>query len=125
MIRERAGQGAEARAAYEGALAADSAFYGARFRLGVLAFAAPDTTTALAMMERAINNSSGEGDLVLDLFLGSGSTLIACERVGRRCAGLELDPQYAEIAIRRWEAFTGETAVIERRAERAGSRRKS
>jgi DNA modification methylase len=65
----------------------------------------------LALMERAIRNSSREGDLVLDLFLGSGSTLIACERTGRICAGLEIDPRYVDVAIRRWEAFTGETAV--------------
>ena len=64
----------------------------------------------LALVERAIENSSRPGDVVLDLFLGSGSTLIAAERTGRVCYGMEIDPHYASIVIARWEAFTGETA---------------
>ncbi|MGD0020261.1 MAG: site-specific DNA-methyltransferase [Candidatus Limnocylindrales bacterium] len=65
------------------------------------------TMKPLPLMERAISNSSREGDLVLDPFLGSGSTLIACERTGRVCAGIEIDPIYAEVAVRRWERFSG------------------
>jgi len=65
----------------------------------------------LALMERAIANSSQARDLVLDLFLGSGSTLIACERTNRRCLGLELDPVYVDVALARWERFSGEVAV--------------
>jgi DNA modification methylase len=65
------------------------------------------TMKPLPLVERAIENSSRPGDLVLDLFLGSGSTLIAAERTGRVCYGLELDPHYCSIAIARWEAFTG------------------
>ncbi len=65
----------------------------------------------LALMERAIANSSQACDLVLDLFLGSGSTLIACERTNRRCLGLELDPVYVDVALARWERFSGEVAV--------------
>jgi len=65
----------------------------------------------LALMERAIGNSSRDGDLVLDVFLGSGSTLIACERTGRVCAGIELDPLYVDVAVRRWEHWSGEVAV--------------
>jgi DNA modification methylase len=61
-------------------------------------------------MERAINNSSKPGDLVLDLFAGSGSTLIACERTGRRCSAVELDPRYADVILARWERFAGESA---------------
>ncbi len=64
----------------------------------------------LPLMERAISNSSREGDLVLDLFLGAGSTLIAAERTGRTCLGLELDPRYCDVSLARWEAFTGEQA---------------
>jgi DNA modification methylase len=64
----------------------------------------------LPLMERAISNSSREGDLVLDLFLGAGSTLIAAERTGRQCLGLELDPRYCDVSLARWEAFTGEQA---------------
>ena len=48
--------------------------------------------------------------MVLDLFLGSGSTLIAAERTGRVCYGVEIDQHYASIVLARWEAFTGETA---------------
>jgi len=69
------------------------------------------TTKPLALVERAIENSSLPGDLVYDLFLGSGSTLIGCERTGRVCYGMEIDETYASIVLARWEAFTGETAV--------------
>ena len=68
------------------------------------------TTKPLALIERTLENSSRPGDLVLDLFLGSGSTVIASERTGRVCLGMELDPHYCAVAIARWEAFTGETA---------------
>ena len=50
---------------------------------------------------------------MLDTFLGSGTTLIACERSGRICYGMELEPAYVDVAIKRWEAFTGETALRE------------
>ena len=69
------------------------------------------TMKPLELMERALKNSSQEGDVVFDPFLGSGSTLIACDRTGRICAGLEIDPVFAEVTIRRWEQFTGGTAV--------------
>jgi DNA modification methylase len=65
------------------------------------------TMKPLALVERAIENSSRPGDLVLDLFLGSGTTVIAAERTGRICYGMELDPHYCRIVIARWEAFTG------------------
>jgi DNA modification methylase len=68
------------------------------------------TVKPLALVERALENSSRPGDRVLDLFLGSGSTLVAAERTGRRCYGLELDPAYASVALARLEAFTGEEA---------------
>lgn len=54
--------------------------------------------------------SSREGDVVSDLFLGSGSTLIAAERTGRVCHAMELDPHYTQVAVLRWESFTGEKA---------------
>jgi DNA modification methylase len=63
------------------------------------------------LMERAVRNSSPEGGLVLDVFLGSGSTLIAADRTGRVCAGIELDPIYVDVALARWERFSGRTAV--------------
>jgi DNA modification methylase len=68
----------------------------------------------LALVERAITNSSQPGDVVLDLFLGSGTTLIAAERTGRVCHAVELDPHYVDVAVARWEAFTGEHAEVER-----------
>lgn len=71
------------------------------------------TTKPLALVERAIENSSVPGDAVLDLFLGSGSTLIAAERTGRICRGVELDPRYVDVAVMRWESFTGLTAEKE------------
>ncbi len=68
------------------------------------------TTKPVDLVQRAIDNSSQPGDVVLDLFVGSGTTLIAAERTGRVCHALELDPAYVDVAISRWEAFTGETA---------------
>ena len=68
------------------------------------------TMKPLPLMERAIANSSISGDLVLDPFAGSGSTLIGCERTGRRCAAIELDPRYVDVVLARWERFSGETA---------------
>ena len=69
------------------------------------------TSKPLALVERAIENSSRPGDTVLDLFLGSGTTLIACERSGRVARTIEIDPRYVLTAIRRWEAHSGEKAV--------------
>ena len=72
------------------------------------------TMKPLELVERGIENSSRPGDVVLDLFLGSGTTLIAAERTGRSCRGVELDPRYVDIAVARWEAFTGGRARLER-----------
>lgn len=52
------------------------------------------------------------GENVLDLFLGSGSTLIACEKTGRRCFGMEIDPKYCDVILSRWEQFTGKVAAL-------------
>ncbi len=65
------------------------------------------TMKPLPLIERAISNSSDPGAIVLDPFLGSGSTLIACERTGRISAGIEIDPRYCDVIVVRWEAFTG------------------
>jgi DNA modification methylase len=72
--------------------------------------AAHPTMKPLPLIERAIENSSSPGDIVLDLFLGSGSTLIAAERTGRVCYGTELDPHYGSVVLARWESFTGKEA---------------
>jgi len=68
------------------------------------------TMKPVSLIERAIRNSSRRGDAVLDPFGGSGSTLIACEKTGRRARLVELVPQYVDVTIRRWEAYTGREA---------------
>lgn len=68
------------------------------------------TMKPVALMCEAISNSSQEGEIVLDPFLGSGSTLIACEKMGRVCHGIELDPRYVDSAIARWEEYTKQKA---------------
>jgi DNA modification methylase len=68
------------------------------------------TVKPVAMVADAILDCSARGEIVLDAFLGSGTTVIAAERVGRRCCGLELDPCYVDTVIRRWQALTGENA---------------
>jgi hypothetical protein len=60
----------------------------------------------------AISHSSKPGGTVVDLFMGSGSTLIACEQTGRRCYGMEISPAYCDVILRRWEEFTGGTAEV-------------
>ncbi len=71
------------------------------------------TMKPVTLCERAMENSSNTNDLVIDPFLGSGTTLIGAERTGRRCYGMELDPRYCRVIIARWEAFAGEKAVRE------------
>ena len=65
------------------------------------------------MMQNAIKNSSDQNGLCIDLFLGSGSTLIACEKTNRKCYGMELDPHYCDVIIKRWEQFTGKVAKLD------------
>jgi DNA modification methylase len=68
------------------------------------------TMKPVALIQRAIINSSDPGDIVLDLFGGSGSTMIACENTNRRCYMMELDAHYVEVIIKRWESLTNLTA---------------
>ena len=68
------------------------------------------TVKPVAMIADAILDCSVRGDIVLDGFLGSGTTVIAAERTGRRCYGIELDPGYVDTIIRRWQALTGGSA---------------
>lgn len=65
------------------------------------------TMKPVALIENAILNSSERGGIVLDLFLGSGSTLIAAEKTGRVCYGMELDPHYCDVIVQRWVDYTG------------------
>ena len=69
------------------------------------------TVKPVAMVADAILDCSARGDTVLDGFLGIGTTLIAAERTGRRCCGLELDPHYVDTIIRRWQNLTGGSAL--------------
>ena len=69
------------------------------------------TMKPIRLIARLIKNSSRPGELVLDLFGGSGSTLIACEQIDRRCKMMEYDPKYASVIIDRWEEFTGKKAI--------------
>lgn len=69
------------------------------------------TVKPVALVADAIKDVSRRGDLVLDGFAGSGSTIIAAQRTGRHCCAIELDPGYVEVAIRRWQALTGEEAI--------------
>lgn len=68
------------------------------------------TQKPVAIPERAIKNSSNPKNKVLDLFGGSGSTLLACEKLARKCYMMELDPRYVDVIIERWENFTGKKA---------------
>lgn len=76
------------------------------------------TVKPLAMLEDALLDLTNIGDLVLDPFLGSGSTLVAAAKTGRVCRGLELDPLYVDVVIRRFEAATGVPAVLAETGER-------
>ena len=69
------------------------------------------TEKPIAIPAMAVTHSSKSGDNVLDLFGGSGSTLIACEQLNRTCYMMELDPKYCDVIVRRWEEFTGKKAV--------------
>lgn len=70
------------------------------------------TEKPVAVPNMAIVHSSKQGDVVLDLFGGSGSTLIACEQTGRKCFMMELDPHYIDVIVKRWEDFTGQKAEL-------------
>ncbi len=69
----------------------------------------------LELVERSLINSSLPNDVVLDPFCGSGTTIIACERLGRRCRAIEIEPGYAAVALERWAIMTGEIPIIELR----------
>jgi DNA modification methylase len=73
------------------------------------------TLKPVELVADAILDSSARGDLILDAFLGSGTTIIAAERTGRICYGIELDPRYVDTIVRRWQSFTGQSAILESR----------
>jgi DNA modification methylase len=69
------------------------------------------TVKPVALVADALMDSTARGDIVLDPFLGSGTTLIAAQRVARVCYGIEIDPLYVDAIVRRWQAFTGLSAI--------------
>lgn len=75
------------------------------------------TQKPIKLSEFAIRNTTERGDIVLDLFGGSGSTLIACEQMDRRCRMMEYDPAYCDVIVDRWEKFTGNKAKLIRGVE--------
>ena len=70
------------------------------------------TQKPVELIERALNNSSKTGDIIIDCFGGSGSTMIAAEKIGRHTRLMELDPKYCDVIVKRWEDFTGKKAVL-------------
>jgi DNA modification methylase len=106
-----AGSGRPGRGRHDG-----SRWYGDNSQGSVLSFPKPaanrdhPTQKPVGLVEQCLANSSGPGDLVYDPFLGSGTTLVAAETLGRRCYGLEIEPRYCQVVIERWQALTGHAA---------------
>ena len=90
--------------------------------LKVIFWLSTPTPKPVALIVDAIKDSTARGDLVLDPFLGSGTAVIAAERSGRRCYGLELDPLYVDTIIRRWQRQTKLNAVHVESGETFNSR---
>lgn len=67
----------------------------------------------IEMWSFAITNHSKRDALLYEPFSGSGTTIIACEQTGRRCYAMELSPHYVDVAVRRWQLLTGQTAILE------------
>jgi DNA modification methylase len=105
------GEGRPGRGAHEG-----TRWYGDHSQSSVLEYPKPaanrlhPTAKPVGLVAQCVANSSARGDLIYEPFAGSGSTLIACEELGRRCAAIEIDPAYAQGILERWQAFTGRTA---------------
>lgn len=95
---------------------ASHGWYSDRKQTTVLEFDRPTRSTdhptmkPVALFSYLVGNSTAPQGLVLDTFLGSGTTLIACEQLGRRCFGVELSPQYCDVIVKRWETLTGRKA---------------
>jgi len=69
------------------------------------------TMKPVKLVEQMLTNNSSEGEIVLDPFLGSGTTLIACQNLGRKCRGIEIEPKYVAVTLQRWADATGGTPV--------------
>ena len=75
------------------------------------------TQKPVECMKRPIENNSSPGQAIYDPFVGSGTTIIACEQTGRSCHAVEISPAYVEVSILRWQAFTGKVAALESTGE--------
>jgi DNA modification methylase len=75
------------------------------------------TMKPVELVQRALVNSTRKGDLVVDLFGGAGSTLIASEAMKRRCRMMEVDPRYCDVIVQRWQQLTGKSARLDGRGE--------
>jgi DNA modification methylase len=75
------------------------------------------TQKPVECMKRPIENNSSPGQAVYDPFVGSGTTIIAAEMTGRACHAIELSPAYVDVAVTRWQNFTGQTATLEATGE--------
>lgn len=71
------------------------------------------TQKPVGLLSQILEDFSGINDTVFDPYIGSGSTLIACEKTCRINYGMEIEPMYVDIAVKRWEAFTGKQAILE------------
>lgn len=95
-------------------------WYGSNSETSVLEFPRPKrseehpTMKPVSLVEYCLRNSSAGGGIAYEPFGGSGTTIIACERLGRRCRAMELDPVYCDVIIERWEKFTGNKAVLKK-----------
>lgn len=93
--------------------------YHGGFQTSLLEFDRPQksglhpTTKPLELVAHLMKNNTVDSNLVLDLFLGSGTTLIAAEQLGRTCYGMEISPQYCDVIVKRWENLTGKKATLE------------
>jgi site-specific DNA-methyltransferase (adenine-specific) len=72
------------------------------------------TQKPVALLSRALRNSTVRGEIVADVFAGSGSSMIACEQLGRRCFAMELDARYCDVIVKRWETYTAQKARLVR-----------
>lgn len=105
------GEGRPGRGKHEG-----TRWYGDHSQSSVLEYPKPaanrshPTQKPVGLVEQCLRNSSGPGDAIYDPFAGSGTTVIAAEQLGRRCYAIEIEARYVQVAIERWQAFTGQKA---------------
>jgi DNA modification methylase len=94
-------------------------WYGDNSQVSTLCFDRPKrsedhpTSKPVALVASMLRNSSAPGSGVLDLFLGSGTTLVACEQLGRICLGMEIDPAYVDVSVTRWQEYTNQEAILD------------